>query len=340
MGGWAYILDRLTGGHDLTTAEASAVMADILGGAATPPQIAAFLVALRMKGPSVGEVVGLTEAMVDAAAPIQLPAAARAVDIVGTGGSPSRRGSALNVSTMACFAAAGAGAIVCKHGNRRASSTSGGFDLLEALGVAVEADGEAVAACVEQVGLGFCFARSFHPAMRHAAPVRADLGIPTVFNLIGPLCHPARVSRQVIGVASADTAELVAGVLAARSVPLAWVVHGDGDLDELALTGPTVVREVRDGSVRAFEVHPGDVGLAAVAPDELRGGTPEDNAVIAHRVLNGAPGPATDIVALNAGAALVVAEVADDLADGVAQARAALADGRAAAKLAALVART
>jgi anthranilate phosphoribosyltransferase len=226
---------------------------------------------------------------------------------------------------------------VCKHGNRRASSTSGSFDLLEALGVAIELDAAAIRRCVDRAGVGFCFARSFHPAMRHAAPVRAELGVPTVFNLLGPLSHPGRVDRQVIGVSDPTLLELVAGVLAARGVAHALVVHGRDQLDELTTRTVSDVREVRDGDVRAWELAPGDVGLA-VAADELPGGTPDENARIAHEVLGGALGPARDIVVLNAAAGLYVAGVAPSIGDGVGAAQAALDSGNAVATLEQLVA--
>ena len=338
IGGWKGLLTRLTAGEDLTGAEAAAALGEVLEGRATPPQIAALVVALRMKGETVEEVSGMVDAMLAAAAPIEVPPGLDPIDIVGTGGAPSRRVAALNVSTMASFVAAGAGAVVCKHGNRRASSTSGSFDLLEALGVAVELDGPAVARCLAEVGVGFAFARGFHPAMRHAGPVRADLGIPTVFNLLGPLSHPARIQRQVVGVSDPAVADLVVAVLAERGAPRAMVVHGHDRMDELTLTGPSTVREVHDGAVRTWELDPRDLGLDLVDADALRGGTPAENAGIAHRVLAGEAGPARDIVTLNAAAGLVVAGVAGDLAEGLAAARTAIDDGSAAAKLAGLVA--
>ena len=332
VGGWAAVLGRLLDRDDLAADEASAALATILAGAATDAQIAAFIVALRLKGETVDEVAGLVGAMLDAAAPLDLPDGT--IDIVGTGGSPRRRVKALNVSTMASVVAAAAGAVVCKHGNVRASSTSGSFDLLTALGVGYDLDGATLAALVRDVGLGFCFARAYHPAMRHAGPVRAELGVPTVLNLLGPLSHPGAVRRQVVGVGDAHLLDLVAGTLAARGSEHALVVHGDGALDELALTGPTVVREVRDGEVvGAWSVSPADVGLDPVAVDDLPGGDAEDNAAIAHRVLGGDPGPARDIVLLNAGAGLLVAGLAPSLADGVVLAAAAIDDGRAAEKL-------
>lgn len=332
VGGWRAVLGDLVEGRDLSGGQAAAALASILAGEATDAQIAAFIVALRLKGETVEEVAGMVGAMLAAAAPLELPAGT--VDVVGTGGSPRRRVKALNVSTMACVVAAAAGATVCKHGNLKASSTSGSFDLLAALGVGYDLDGPTLGAVVRDVGLGFCFARAYHPAMRHAGPVRAELGVPTVFNLLGPLSHPGRVRRQVVGVGDARTLDLVAGALAARGSQHALVVHGDGSLDELALTGPTQVREVRDGEVvGAWQVAPGDVGLGLAGAEDLPGGDADQNAAIARQVLGGTAGPARDIVLFNAGAALLVAGVAGTLAEGVERAAAAVDDGRAAAKL-------
>lgn len=318
IGGWKAVLSTLTEGRDLTETDAQLAMAEVLRGDATPAQIAGFIIALRMKGESVEEVVGMSNAMLDAASPIDVPAELDPVDIVGTGGAPSRRFAALNVSTMACFVAAGAGAYVLKHGNRKASSTSGSFDILEALGVPVELDGPAVVSCLKAARVGFCFARLFHPAMRHAGPVRAELGVPTVMNLLGPLSHPARVRRQVIGVSDLRMAPTVIGVLRARELPRAMVVHGHNRLDELTTTGPSTVYELRDGSVTEREVVPERLGLATATPEEIKGGGPDENVAIARRVFAGDRGPHRDIVALNAAAALVVAELADDLESGLA----------------------
>ena len=329
LGGWRPVLLTLTSGHDLTPEQAHAAMTEILAGTATDAQIAAYIVALRMKGEGVEEVSGMVDAMLEASDPIHLPSPGETIDIVGTGGGLSRRARALNVSTMACFVAAGAGAPVCKHGNRKASSTSGSFDLLEALGVAIDLDGPGVAACVEQAGLGFCFARAFHPAMRHAGPVRAELGIPTLFNFIGPLSNPARVSRQVIGVNDPAMAPTVIGVLQQRGAARAMVVHGHDGMDELTITGRSTVWEVRDGDVSQYEVDPKDLGLAVVDPDQVPGGDAEANAAIAAEVLGGEPGPARDIVTLNAAAGLVVGGRADDLAAGLELARASIDEGRA-----------
>lgn len=331
VGGWPGVLGALCAGEDLSRAGARRVMEEMLAGTATPAQVAAVIVALRVKGESVEEITGMVEAMLDAAEPCEL--GLDAVDIVGVGGSPSRRVGALNVSTMASFVVAGAGVAVCKHGNRRASSTSGSFDLLEALGVVVEVPTSAVALCVQQVGVGFCFARAFHPAMRHVAPVRAELGIPTVFNVLGPLANPGRVTRQVIGVGDPALAEQMFEVLAARGSVRSMVVTGAGALDELTTTGPTQVLELRDGQVRRHTVEPVALGLRIVEPDELAGGDAEANAEIARRVFSGEDHPAREIVALNAAAGLLVGGAVDELGAGLALAFDSIDSGAAAAKV-------
>jgi len=330
LGGWRAVLLTLTSGRDLTADEGRAAMTEILAGNATDAQIAAYIVALRMKGEAVDEVAGMVDAMLAASDPITLPDELfDVVDIVGVGGGASRRAHALNVSTMACFVVAGAGAHVCKHGNRKASSTSGAFDLLEALGVTIDLDGPAVARCVVEAGAGFCFARAFHPAMRHAGPVRAQLGIPTLFNFIGPLSNPARVQRQVIGINDPAMAPTVVGVLQQRGAPRAMIVHGHDGMDELTTTGRSTIWEIRDGDVSQYDLDPRDLGLAVVDLDQLQGGDAAVNAAIAHRVLGGEAGPYRDIITLNAAAGLVVAGAADDLESGLAQAAAAIDEGAA-----------
>ncbi len=330
---WPAVLSTLVAGTDLTAAQAGDALREILAGEATDAQIAAFLIALRMKGESITEVSAMVDAMLDSAAPIELPAGPDAIDIVGTGGAPSRRAHALNVSTMASFVAAGAGARVVKHGNRKASSTSGSFDLLEMLGVPLELDGPGVAHCVAEAGIGFCFARSFHPAMRHAGPVRTQLGVPTVFNFLGPLSHPARVQRQVIGVSDLRIAPIVVGVLQQRGAPRALVVTGDDGMDEFTTTTTSTVHELRDGAVATSTFDPRDVGIALVPVDAIAGGGPEVNADIARRVFAGEQGAYRDIVCLNAAAGLFVAGVVDDIAAGVVKAQSSIDSGAAAAVL-------
>ncbi len=292
----------------------------------------------RQKGETVDELCGLVHAMRDASLPLEVPP--DTVDLVGAGGSALGREAALNVSTMASFVAAGAGASVCKHGNRRASSTSGSFDVLEALGVHIDADAALVEASVREVGVGFAFARTFHPAMRFAGPVRAQLGIPTVFNILGPLAHPARLTRQVVGVPDAAVGERMAAVLAATGSTRAMVVTGDGGLDELSTTGPNVVHRVVDGEVDTVTVDPRDLGLATATAAELHGGDAEANARIARAVFGGETGAHRDIVVLNAAAGLVTAGVVDHLAEGIEAAAAAIDSGAAAERLDRLVALT
>lgn len=327
LGGWPRVLGPLSEGQDLSAELAHAALVDILTGQASDARIAGFIVALRLKGETVDEVSGMIDAMLDTCEPIYLDDGV--VDIVGTGGSPTRRLHALNVSTMASIVAAAAGVKVCKHGNRKASSTSGAFDLLEELGVAIELGPDSVARCVEETNIGFAFARAYHPAMRFAGHVRAELGIPTVFNLLGPLSHPGRVQRQVIGVGDARVVKLVAGVMAARQAPRALVVHGADSLDEITLNGPTTVHEIVDGRSRSYELKPGDLGLRERSADELRGGDPAHNAELARAVFAGQPGPVRDIVVANAAAALWVGGLVDELVDGVTLATAAIDDGRA-----------
>lgn len=334
MGGWAAVLGTLAARRDLTAEQARAAMAEILEGAATPAQIAGFIVALRMKGETVGELGGLVDAMLAAAERVTLPPDERVVDIVGTGGD---RAHTINVSTLSALVVAGAGGRVCKHGNRAASSATGSADLLEALGVRIDCGPEEVAHCVAEAGIGFCFAPRFHPAMRHAGPPRRELGIPTAFNFLGPLANPAGVRRLMIGVADASMAERMVGVLAARGSEHVLVVHGDDGLDELTVSTTSQVIELRDGEVRDYSVDPKELGITPAPTEALVGGDPPTNADLARRVLAGDAGPHRDIVCLNAGAGLVVAGMADDLAHGLRAAQAAIDSGGAAAALDRLV---
>lgn len=331
VGGWPAVLEAVAAGDALERSDAAVVMGEILEGRATPSQIAGLLVGLRTRGDDADEMAGFVDAMVSAAEALDVPD--NAIDIVGTGGSPHRRSHALNISTMACLVAAGAGAVVCKHGNRKASSTSGSFDFLEALGVAIDIDPAGLEQCVAEVGIGFAFARTFHPAMRFAGPVRAELGIPTVFNVLGPLAHPGRLSRQVIGVATVERARLMADVLAERGAEKSWVVAGAHGLDELATCGASVIFEVTPDGVETDVIQPGVFGLKSVDLDQLAGGTAEDNARIFGELLEGEPGPHRDIVALNAAAGLVVGGVAPDLGVGLELAFDAIDTGATADKL-------
>lgn len=338
IGAWPGLLGALVAGEDLSGDVTRAVLDVVLAGEATDAQIAAFLVGLRAKGETADEVVGMVGAMLDAAAPLDLPDPSSTIDLVGTGGSRALGGRAFNVSTMASIVAAAAGATVCKHGNRRASSASGSTDLLEALGVAVELDGPGVVACVREAGVGFAFARMFHPSMRHVAAVRTELAIPTVFNVLGPLSHPGRVTRQVLGVADAALMDLIPDVLAARGMDHAWVVHGEGGLDELTTAGTTEVVEIRGTHRTRFRIAPEDVGMDRVTLADLAVGGPEENAMAAQSVLAAQRGPLRDMVVLNAAAGLVVAGIASDLGDGVQRAAGAIDDGGAARVLGQLVA--
>ena len=325
------MLTQLLDGSDLSAEAAGVAMASLLSGGATPAQIAAFLVALRAKGESAIEMSGLLGAVLDAATPVPLEDGLRdrVVDIVGTGGD---RSHSINVSTISSLVVAGAGVPVCKHGNRASSSKCGSADVLEALGVTIDASPATVARCIERAGIGFCLAPTYHPAFRFAGPVRRELGIPTVFNLLGPMANPARVRRNVIGVANPAVAERMIETLRAHQSLTAWVVHGSG-LDELTTTGPSEVLELRDGTVRRFGVDSRDFGLAPATHDDLVGGDPSVNALAARRVLGGDEGPHRDIVVLNAGAALVVAGTAADLREGIEAARQSIDSGEAAKAL-------
>jgi anthranilate phosphoribosyltransferase len=333
-GGWPGVLGTLSQRRDLTAEQARAAMADVLAGAATPAQIAGFIVALRMKGETVEELGGLVDAMVAAAERVTLDVEGPVVDVVGTGGD---RAHTINVSTLAALVVAGAGGRVCKHGNRAASSATGSADLLEALGVRIDCGPQEVARCVAEAGIGFCFAPRFHPAMRHAGPTRRELGIPTVFNFLGPLANPAAVRCLMIGVADPSMAERMVGVLAARGCQRAVVVHGDDGLDELTTSTTSHVVELHDGKVVDYQVDPRELGLAPAPREALVGGDPATNADLARRVLAGEPGPHRDIVSLNAAAALVVAGLADDLPAGLEVARTAIDSGKAADALQRLV---
>jgi anthranilate phosphoribosyltransferase len=328
LGGWPAILAALAGGDDLTVDQARAAMAAILDGAATSAQIAGFVVALRMKGETVVELTGLVDAMLEAADRVTLPPGGPVVDVVGTGGD---RAHTINVSTLAALVVAGAGGRVCKHGNRAASSATGSADLLEALGVRIDCGPHEVARCVAEAGIGFCFAPRFHPAMRHAGPPRRELGIPTAFNILGPLANPAGVRHMMIGVADASMAERMAGVMAARGAEHVLVVHGDDGLDELTISTTSRVVELRCGEVRSYQVDPGELGVGPAPTEAVAGGDPVTNAELARRVLAGEPGPHRDIVCLNAAGGLVACGLVDDLASGIEAARASI-DGRGAAR--------
>ncbi len=334
LGGWPAVLGPLTARHDLSSTAAAAAMEAILDGDASPAQIAGFIVALRMKGETVDELTGLLGAMLDAAEHVTLPEGGPTIDIVGTGGD---RHHSINVSTLSALVVAGAGGRVCKHGNRAASSSCGSADLLEALGVVIDLGPEGVARCVEGAGIGFCFAPRFHASMRHAGPARRELGVPTVFNFLGPLANPARARRFLVGVSDPAMAERMARVLAAHGAERAWVVHGGDGLDEITTTTASNVVELRDGEVRSLSIDPLELGIGPATVADLRGGDPACNAGLARAVLAGAAGPHRDIVVLNAAAALVVGGLVDDMAAGVQASIASIDSGAAAAALDRLV---
>lgn len=324
------VLARLVRRDELPGDVAEAALSAILRGEATDAQIAGFAVALRAKGEEPGEIAALVRTMLRFAERVPVPDADDVIDTCGTGGD---RAGTVNVSTMAALVAAGAGARVAKHGNRAASSQCGSADVLEELGVVIDLAPEGVARCIEEVGIGFCFAPRFHPALRFAGPVRRELGVPTTFNFLGPLSNPAGAGRQSVGVSDPAMAETVIGALAELGKTHVMVFHGHDGLDELTTTGPSVIHELRDGEVRRSELDPQTLGIPRATLDDLRGGDAAVNAAIVHAVLAGAPGPVRDIVCLNAAAALVVADLADDLAVGVELAGAVLDDGRAAGTL-------
>ncbi len=311
-------------------------MSEILSGEATPAQLIGFVVALRAKGESATELSGLLDGVLASATLVPLDATLRdtAIDIVGTGGDHSH---SINVSTMAALVVAGGGVPVCKHGARAASSKCGTADVLEALGVAIELTPQGVAACIREAGMGFCLAARFHPAFRFAAPSRREIGIPTVFNLLGPMANPGRVRRQVIGVANPADAPRIIDSLALHGSTKAWVVNGDG-LDELSTVGPSTVMTLDHGVVTTATLDPRAFGIAAASNEQLVGGDPAFNAEVVRRVLSGEPGAHRDIVVLNAAAGFVVADRAVGIAEGLALAAESIDSGAAALVLERLVA--
>ncbi|MFE5580662.1 anthranilate phosphoribosyltransferase [Kitasatospora sp. NPDC056531] len=325
---WPDLLAALLKGEDLDRSSTAWAMDRIMSGEASPVQVAGFMVALRAKGESVDEIAGLVDAMYEHAEPLDIPGPA--VDIVGTGGD---RAKTVNISTMSAIVAAAAGAKVVKHGNRSASSTSGSSDVLEKLGVALDLSARRVAEVAEEVGLTFCFAAKFHPSMRHAATARRDLGVPTAFNILGPLTNPAKVTSHAIGCFDTRLAGLIAGVLARRGAT-ALVFRGDDGLDELTITTTSQVWLVRDGVVTETSFDPRDVGIELVGIEALRGADAAYNAEVARRLLAGEHGPVRDAVLLNTAAALVALDLGDaplteQLAAGMARAAEAIDSGAA-----------
>ena len=323
-------LARLLEGASLARTEAREVMGAIMRGEATPAQIGAFLVALRAKGETADEIAGCAEAMREHVVPVR-PQREDLVDTAGTGGDGAYT---LNISTAAGLVAAAAGAGVAKHGNRAVSSACGSADVLEALGFRLELAPERIARSIDELGFGFMFAPAHHPAMRHAAPVRRELATRTVFNVLGPLTNPAGARAQVIGVFSAELVRTIAAVVAQLGARRAFVVHGFAGIDELSPAGPNLVCEVVDGGgVRERTIDPLDLGIERCHPDELRGGTPEENARAIRAVFGGADGGRRDAVLLNAAGAIAAAGHAADLREGLARARAAVDSGAASERL-------
>jgi anthranilate phosphoribosyltransferase len=329
---WPALLAKLMRAEDLAPEEAAGALAEILEGRATPAQIAGFAVGLRAKGETPAEMAALVRTMLAYAERVEV--SGPLLDTCGTGGD---RSCSINVSTLAALVAAGAGARVAKHGNRSATSACGSADLLETLGVAVDLGPTGVARCIEETGIGFCYAPRFHRALRHAGPVRRELGVPTTFNFLGPLANPAGARHQTIGVGDAAMAERIVATLVELGTERALVFFGHDGLDELTTTTTSAVWEVVGGDVRFSNLDPTELGIPLAAPDDLVGGDPAANARLARAVLDGAAGPMRDVVVLNAGAALLAAGMVSDLAAGIEAAAGSLDGGRAAAVLDRLV---
>lgn len=310
---FTHLLDKLTRHEDLTAEEASAAMTEVMEGRATPAQLAGLLVGLAMKGERPTEIYGLARTMRAHAVPLSRKYD-RVFDTCGTGGD---RSGTFNISTCAALVVAACGVRVAKHGNRAASSKAGTADVLEALGVRVTAPPAVVERCLAEAGIGFFFAPTFHPSMRHAGPARRELGVRTAFNLLGPLTNPAGATRQLVGVPRPEFTELLARALLLLGSERAWVVHGADGIDEISTTGYTKVSECRDGAVNTFYLHPADVGLLKAPPGALAGGDAQENARILQRILGGERGAPRDVVLLNAGAALFIAGEVKSIDDGI-----------------------
>ena len=330
-------LARVIDGHDLTADEMTGCMRAIMTGGATPAQIAAFLVALRLKGETVDEIAAAAAVMRELATGVDIGDLPHALDIVGTGGDAA---GTFNISTASMFVAAAAGCHVAKHGNRSVSSKSGSADLLEAAGVNLSLTPEQVAQCVREVGVGFMFAPAHHGAMKHAIGPRRELGVRTLFNVLGPLTNPAGVRRQVLGVFAEPLLEPLAAVLANLGAEQVLVVHAADGLDEISIAAPTHIAELKDGAIRRYRIEPADFGLEATPLDAVRVDGPAASLRLVRSALSGEPGPPHDIVLLNAGAAVYAAGVADSLEEGVEAARAAIEQGAAMERLERLAALT
>jgi anthranilate phosphoribosyltransferase len=327
-------ISTLVANQSLSFEEAKGAMEEIMGGEATSAQVSAFLTALHMKGETPEEIAGLASVMRDKAMPVKVNGPA--IDIVGTGGDGS---GSFNISTAAAFVAAGAGLKVAKHGNRAATSKCGSADVLEALGVKIDLSPEEVGECIEKAGIGFMFAQVFHPAMKYAAPVRREIGIRTVFNILGPLTNPARVEHMVLGVPNEEIGEKIAAVLHRLGTEHSLVVYGKEGLDEISISGPTLVWEVKKGSLSpSSEISPKSFGFKQADSREIKGGTPGENAAALRRILNGEKGTLRNAVVINAAAALVAADIVDDLKRGAHLAEEAIDSGRAREKLDGMIA--
>jgi anthranilate phosphoribosyltransferase len=322
------LIGKVATGAPLTVAEAADAFDRMMSGEATPSQMGALLMGLRMRGETVDEITGAVTTM--RAKMLRVDAPSDAVDVVGTGGDAS---GSFNISTCAAFIVAGAGVPVAKHGNRALSSRSGAADVLSALGVRIELSPDVISRCIKEAGIGFMFAPAHHPAMKHVGPTRVEMGTRTIFNLLGPLANPASVKRQMVGVFSRHWVEPLAHVLRNLGSERAFVVHGSDGLDEITTSGPSTVASFENGQVRTFQVTPEEVGLARVEPGALQGGTAEDNATALVEVLKGKKGPYRDVAMLNAAAALVVAGRASDLNGGVALAAKSIDSGEAEGRL-------
>jgi anthranilate phosphoribosyltransferase len=326
------IIGKIASGGKLTRSEAEHAFGVIMSGDASAVQIGAFLTGLRLRGETIDEIAGAVATMRAKMLPVEAPI--DAIDVVGTGGDSS---GSYNISTASAFVVAGAGVPVAKHGNRALSSKSGAADTLAALGVKIDLPPDRIAACIRDAGIGFMFAPAHHSAMKHVGPARAELGFRTVFNLIGPLSNPARVRRYLLGVFSPDWVEPLANVLASLGAEKAWVVHGHGGLDEISPSGETRVAALDNGRVTIFTIRPADAGLREAPTEEIRGGDAAHNAAALRAVLEGAKNAFRDTVLLNAGAALVVAGKAANLAEGARMAAASIDAGKARDRLERLV---
>lgn len=327
------IIAKVATGATLTRDEATDAFDAMMSGDATPSQMGALLMGLRVRGETVDEITGAVTTMRSKMLPVSAPA--DAVDIVGTGGDGS---GSVNVSTCASFVVAGCGITVAKHGNRALSSKSGAADVLAALGVKIDITPEQVGRCVNEAGIGFMFAPTHHPAMKNVGPTRVELATRTIFNLLGPLSNPAGVKRQMIGVFSRQWVQPLAQVLKNLGAEAVWVVHGSDGLDEITLSGTTAVAELKNGEITSFEISPEDAGLPRAPADALKGGDAQANAVALRAVLEGMPGPYRDVALLNAAATLVVAGKAKDLKEGVALGTQSIDSGAAEARLKKLIA--